>query len=157
MKPFTHGINLRWLDKVQSSGSTYRCNRQHLDTAPDLDKTTELPETNIRKELPIHLSSQAPTSKTRSEGSQLQPSPKKLHSVESRSTPSPGQSSPKAHHSEESCNMPSAKRTPPFETQRSEAVVWYDHETVTAYLDCFFSSGTVCRLILEILYSYFCY
>ena len=88
---------------MQSSGSTYRCNRQHLDTAPDLDKTAELPETNIRKELPIHLSSQAPTSKTRSEGNQLQPSPKKLHSVESRSTPSPRQSSPKAHHSEESC------------------------------------------------------
>ena len=119
MKPFTHGINLRRLDKVQSSGSTYRCNRQHLDTAPDLDKTAELPETNIRKELPIHLSSQAPTSKTRSEGNQLQPSPKKLHSVESRSTPSPGQSSPKAHHSEESCT-----RTTPFENQRSEAVLY---------------------------------
>ena len=142
---------------MQSSGSTYRCNRQHLDTAPDHDKTVELPETNIREELPIHLSSQAPTSKTRSEANPLQPSPKKLHSVESRSTPSPGQSSPKAHHSEESCNMPLAKRTPPFENQRSEAVLWYDLETVSAFLDCFLSPGTVCRLIFDVLYSYFCY
>ena len=40
--------------------------------------------------------------------------------------------------------------------QRS-CLIWYDLKTVSPFLDWFLSSGTVCRLILVMLYSYSCY